>query len=243
MIKFIDYINEEILDDIYKKEFIRKSIKTLKDECGPYIRDASDAKRFLGRWIKQEFRGINKIKPRTDRKPTDTPKWLHVYMDKLFFKKFGWKPRSEGVFALAVNKIEYMTSYYPVFPIGEYGYIWSPKVTDLYMTLKDKFDDTYKDSNLKAYLNERDLHMTLKNKFDDRPDHDGTVFKDLKKFPKNSESIKADLDALVDTYKDSDLKAYLNERDNSAREIMIRCESYYLISPNLIKDILPEMWK
>ena len=54
----------------------------------------------------------------------------HKELDKLFLEKFGWRARSEGVFAQALPK--YYSNPYLFFPAGSYKYVWSPKIQDLY---------------------------------------------------------------------------------------------------------------
>lgn len=91
------------------------------------------------------FRGTNKrfsvisdkIKPRKNRKPTDTPPELQKKLDEEFKKQFGWKPRSSGVFAFGDNGMHGYGKPCAVFPSNGWRFLWSPAVTDLYMKLQD----------------------------------------------------------------------------------------------------------
>lgn len=73
---------------------------------------------------------------RKDRKPRDTPIQIHDATNKYFGKKYGFKARSQGMFAKGgepngggdVSEYGYR---YAVFPIGKYKYLWSPDVEDL----------------------------------------------------------------------------------------------------------------
>lgn len=85
------------------------------------------------------------IMPRKDRKPSQTNPDVHELLDNMFYEKFGWKVRSEGVFATSHEgdaKI-YNVSWPrpndpPVFvPVNGFKYIWSPRVRDLYIYLID----------------------------------------------------------------------------------------------------------
>ena len=57
----------------------------------------------------------------------------HDILDELFEKKFGWKPRSGGVFCTGSEATA--SGYgdaYIFFPIGDFEFLWSPKIHDLY---------------------------------------------------------------------------------------------------------------
>ena len=108
----------------------------LKENCKPYLqsskmwyyRTVSSAKE-----VKLSNKdGILNLKPRMDRKPSDTPQYLHGLIDGWFKKKFGWKVRSEGVFTYPKNEI---SGPQFVFPIGTFKFVYSPKVLDLYRTI------------------------------------------------------------------------------------------------------------
>jgi len=117
---------------------INETIDTLKRDCGPFLKDLSKAGRGekIFRGIKRALKtgsdtAVEKFKPRKDRWPSDVPQDIHEYVDKDFKDKFGWKPRSEGVFTSA----SYMTAAnfgIPMFffPIGKYRYIWAKGIGD-----------------------------------------------------------------------------------------------------------------
>lgn len=72
---------------------------------------------------------------RTDRKPKDTHPSMHAMINDWFKKKFGFGARSETMFCLGEKGIKNLRQYGTpciVFPIGEFQYVWSPTVTDLY---------------------------------------------------------------------------------------------------------------
>ena len=224
--KFTRYINESIqpehrstpniLADIHKKEVCKGFIETIKKDCTIFLEDTKDCKSWLVRWTSKPIMGLQKFVPRADRKPTDTPQWLHDYMDKLFYKKFGWKARSEGVFAITVKgTVQNFELHNPIFPIGKYKYIWSPDVTDLYMTLENKAVDF------------------------------GIDWRIIKKFPVENKRFKQELDKLVLSYKDNDIEEYFDYsgRGSLGREIMIQCQSYYLLEPSLAEDVLPRLYE
>jgi hypothetical protein len=72
---------------------------------------------------------------RKDRKPSDTHIVTHRRFDRWFYQHFGIRARSEAVFCVGergrTSTVQYGDPYI-IFPIGEFKYIWSPKITDLY---------------------------------------------------------------------------------------------------------------
>ena len=137
-------LNEAI---IWNDIDINKWIGILEDECQPYLKECRKVDDFLYRGSpKSNSEGIFKLKPRMDRRPMDTPRELHNYLDKLFKKKFGWEVRSEGVF---VTGDDYQADNYGIvylfFPIGQFKYVWSPKISDMlhYLDGKNFVEQTF----------------------------------------------------------------------------------------------------
>jgi hypothetical protein len=119
-----------------------KDIVSLLDKnCKPFIKEMKSGKNFLIRMspkyaIKQD---IIVSSPRKNRNPTDTPYHIHKEMDEMLDSKFGWKPRSEGLFAWIAQRKGGSDNYWfnnkgsrLVFPVGSYRYVYSPKVKDVY---------------------------------------------------------------------------------------------------------------
>jgi len=72
---------------------------------------------------------------RQDRKPKDSQRQQHQIMDNWFKKKFGFGARSQTMFCLGETGKNLLRQYgvpCAVFPIGEFNYVWSPIVKDLY---------------------------------------------------------------------------------------------------------------
>lgn len=113
-------------------------MKTLKSEVKRDYLKAVITGKLLYRGVRKDIDSIEKITPRTNRIPRNTGFNTHKLLDELFLKKFGWKARSEGVF-VSGNKDEAYGygEVYLFFPIGDYKYIWSPVVEDLYLNLDD----------------------------------------------------------------------------------------------------------
>lgn len=149
--------------DLWQKEILPK----LEKDCKPFLKEKTLLYRGFGRRFDFEF-----IIPRKDRRPLDSPQWFHDGFDNASKKVFGWKSRSEGVFASSTYST---ASAYAgsgtvamVFPKGKFKYIWSSKINDLFDELNDEdfsiFDDetawvqfvkqNYQDNNLRSVRNE-----------------------------------------------------------------------------------------
>jgi hypothetical protein len=148
--KFLHYLNEE------EKQI--NIVEIIKNECQPWLRTIkpiiNTGKTFI-RYVKPS-EPIKKITPRTDRYPKNSSQELHDIFDNGLKKIFGWKPRSEGVFVYPIHKLSNISGprAYLFYPIGEFKYIWSPKIRDLYNIQTDainnpeKFIKMYIDKNL-----------------------------------------------------------------------------------------------
>lgn len=95
---------------------------------------------------------------------------VHDKLDGLFYKKFGWKVRSEGVFCTGRKSETLMYGItYIIFPKGQFKFVWSPDVLDLYTWTKGHISsrkggskvpdfesvvDTYRDDNLSYAIKE-----------------------------------------------------------------------------------------
>ena len=109
------------------------------NDCKPYFREFGNNTHFW-RGITFTYKdtpdklNIHKITPRTDRRSMNMPPDIQEYVNDVFKKKFGWRPRTEGVFTdIDVREaMEYGNSHM-FYPIGEYKYIYNPDVRDLYI--------------------------------------------------------------------------------------------------------------
>jgi hypothetical protein len=127
------------------------AVQIIRSSCKPFLREIENGWfGFLYRGSKKRFEtNIERFSSRTDRRPVDMSLTKHEILDRIFEKKFGWKARSGGVFCSGHPSIaaRYGTPYL-FFPIGEYKYIWSPEIRDLYDYINKKtpsFMDTDKD--------------------------------------------------------------------------------------------------
>lgn len=111
-------------------------IKILERDCSKFIKESKHIlfRGFKTSKYKAHEHDIITVKPRTNRMPKDTDESWHNATDEYFNDKFGWKPRSEGVFA--TNSYPFASGYglpWLFFPIDSYQYVWSPKVFDFFV--------------------------------------------------------------------------------------------------------------
>lgn len=162
-------INEEETTDL------QSLVNMLKRDCKPFIREIKPIGRFLYRgWMPKRMSDLDSYgdnilyyrrKTRTDRKPLDNYRSMHDKFDVAFQERFGWKARSEGIFATGnMDDAHNYGELFLLFPIGEFKFIWSPKILDLYTNIRnhisarlgksrvpdvDMLADTFTDKNLK----------------------------------------------------------------------------------------------
>lgn len=130
MSRLKDYINTDI-----NAEAAKKIIPMLKKDCKYYLSKRRSDTPFLYRGTKPKKHGVDfEIKKRRkDRVSMSTPDDITVALDDVFFKEYGWKPRSQGVFVSGdLNSTKYYGPPYLFFPIGKFRYLWSQQIKDFF---------------------------------------------------------------------------------------------------------------
>lgn len=165
MSKFYQYINEKLVSDE-----VTQAWEVLSKDCTEIIdfyRKSPIVSHGTGifRGTKKRISGISdKIKPRKNRKPSDTPPELQKKIDEEFKKRFGWKPRSSGIFTFGDSDSHGYGYPYAVFPSNGFRFLWSPEIIDLYM--KIQHDDVLYGSEIVRYYedNPKELDNYIKDK-------------------------------------------------------------------------------
>jgi len=119
------FINEKTVDP-------EQLISTLHKDCSDYFKNIRyGVKSFRGAHLPLGTIYIKKT-PRKNRKPKDTDPMIHKVLDEMFYNKFGWHVRSEGVFATASldNAEEFGTAYY-FYPSNGFKMVWSNYIDDI----------------------------------------------------------------------------------------------------------------
>jgi hypothetical protein len=154
----------------------------LKHDCMPFLKEYSSALKKMNdhnsvfQRSTHDPRNESEIEKKTrrkDRRPSDTPYQISEYLDDLFKKRFGWKPRGEGVFTEPSGTSPW-SSIKQFIPIGKYRYLWSNDVEDLYLILRNRFlkggnlrgkhadyTDLLEDSTIKEFID--DVIKSYKN--------------------------------------------------------------------------------
>lgn len=176
-----NYIKELInplvkYDATFKKAKFEKICRELYDDlhkdCGIYKdRVSGSSKLFLYRGYKgYNLAGLidyQRKTVRSDRHPKDTPPHVQRAVDDVFQENWGWRPRQEGLFVTGDEKsARNYGLLYIVVPIGDFKFLWSYKIHDLFSKLvidddvsikmeweiekyfESKYIDTYSSENL-----------------------------------------------------------------------------------------------
>ena len=129
--KFAGYLTEATVS----KEEIKK---ILNRDCAKFLKEMRGEYDLLFRGSYKKVNRIAKIKHNKERKPKDTPQELHDLLNKKFKKKFGWPVRN-GIFT--TSSYIMADGYgipYKFFPIGDYKYVYSTKIEDLFQYFEDR---------------------------------------------------------------------------------------------------------
>jgi len=130
--------------------------EVIKNLCGPFFKEMSKMKDpellFKGKYNTSNGETISprcmKFKRRKGRIPVDMNEDISKILDKHSEEKFGFRMRGDGVFATkwqyhASSYMDGRTKPYVFFPVGDYRYVWSYKIKDLFTDIVG--DDWYPD--------------------------------------------------------------------------------------------------
>ena len=199
--RYYNYLNEDKITSL---------VDLIKDKCKPFLKDWNGIN-FLYRGMKQGF--DYKVLPvRTDRKPKDMPIDLHNMFDNAFQSKFGWKARSNSVFCTG-DKIatEEYGNCFVIFPIGNYQFISSPNIEDLYFYFT-KTEVLYSTLFIKHFGKEVGYDYSAVDEFYNENKNDKQIMKKFNNY-------------VVDLVKTYDNKN-INRMIMKGNEIMINCKEY-----------------
>lgn len=173
--KFINYLSEvrqlslfPELEPDFKFElnkniiYSRKTIDLVSRECSDIISLLKKSRNLLWRGMStSEKREIGphtyRVIPRNYRQPKDTNEYSSQLIDDFFYKKFKWKPRSEGVFATPspATAASYNT-HHLFLPANGFKYLWSPQYADLYTDFfETDFESIYNTHESEGYWEEK----------------------------------------------------------------------------------------
>lgn len=140
--KFNRYLLEA--SKIYRQdvEMIKAAWPKVEKSCAPFLKELRRCSkenlllRGIGGKYSDKILHVKTLKG--TRTPKDMDHRLSEYIDDLFFKKFHLRPRSEGFFgAGGFSTVKSYGYVHIIFPVGQYEYLWSPDVRDLYSDFQD----------------------------------------------------------------------------------------------------------
>ncbi|MFW6130062.1 MAG: hypothetical protein ACOC56_02685 [Atribacterota bacterium] len=138
IVKLENYLNKE--DKLLKAKELKE---LLNSKCKKFLKETKGDLFYRG--AAKAIKTFEVLKPRKDRRPLNTPKELHDFLDMLFNSKFGWKVRSEGVFIMkSKSNVMFYGHSFLFFPIGNYKYVWSPYITDILYPLDTYMNNLFK---------------------------------------------------------------------------------------------------
>ena len=128
----------------------------IEKTCSKYIKDLRSGRNMFFRMspkyisIADDLVYISTVA--TNRKPVDTPREVSKGVDDLLKSRFGWKPRSDGLFVWITKKSEKSWRWSPssrvIFPSNDYKYVYSPTIADLYTDCWESYENEYESSGL-----------------------------------------------------------------------------------------------
>jgi len=196
------------------------------NDCKEYIdtiKECNKGKLLIrGIYSYSKTPSIIKTKHNWNRIPLDVPSNWHDFLNGIFNSRFKWYVRS-GIFCFFTDN-KYSSGYgdtdYFVFPIGQFEYVWCPKIRDLFNEYEDEFNDNF--------MNYIDCEG------DDFGDYEVTeeqMEEGMWKFQDDIENI------ILKDYKNNDICSIQNHV-----EVSINCDEYYLVSKEYLQKIIKYIW-
>jgi len=190
--------------------------KMLRQDCAPFLSAINNDLYKYRMW-----RGANipptriaRFTTRKDRDPVDMPEVVSKAIDDYFQETTGIRWRSTSVFASGNGTAAaYYGNLFCLFPIGQFHYCWSPRVSDLFNHL-DRQLGNYK---LRYDHFAKYLHP-------DNEEKSKFAFKTL------HDTIMPKFEYQVDT-------GLIDAIEMANAEIMITCDKYYLVGIDIINEV------
>ena len=202
----------ETADNIHANcQFYLQQIKGVKSEF-PLDAKMSIAYRGMNSKEHHETAIVLKDVRLGDRNPADSDKETHDYINREFTKLYG-QPFRNALFITGNRSETQRYGYtFQVFPVGQFKFIWSRSVKDL-------------------WVEGRDMRRTLRLPTGDTVDSETR----LKNEKYKSAVFKEFHERVISQYESTDMKAAIG----SGKEIMVRCKQYYAVNfDNMTNQVL-----
>jgi hypothetical protein len=83
----------------------------------------------------------SELTPRNDRNPKHSSKNAQKIFDDYAEKRFGWRPRKEGIFTTSdLEDARFYGPVYAIFPKGDFRYVYHSEVADFFLKFKRSVD-------------------------------------------------------------------------------------------------------
>jgi len=155
--KSTDFLNEYD-EQAWTEQEWAKIVKTIKWDCKPFLTQAKGKILFRGLgYARDDF--MKKTVRLSDRVPKDMPEEIHNKLNKFFVMKHG-APFRNALFLSGDNaQADEYGSLYRIYPIGNFEFLWSPAVNDLFSSWEDyaygwDAEYGYPEENLRDFHNE-----------------------------------------------------------------------------------------
>ena len=194
--------------------------KMLRQDCATFLAEIKNDlyKNRLWRGVNILPTSIAQFTTRKDRDPVDMPKAVSKAIDDYFQETTGIRWRSTSVFASGNHHAAmYYGNLFCLFPIGQFNYCWSPRVSDLFNKLDQQLGN-----NRLAY---RDFDRQLDAVGEEiSPGRQELAFKTL------HDTIMPSFEYRVGT-------GLIDAIEMANAEIMITCDKYYLVGKDVINEV------
>lgn len=223
-----NYIVEQIED-------LEEAAEKIKRDCAPFLKETKwffhkrKPHKYGPLWRGTRSGGDTFISQRTsrkNRKPRNTPEEVSKDIDKKLEKRFGWRPRSEGVFTSS-SRGDAFAYGIPTcfFPVGNYKYIWGIGIRDLFTMMPYK---------VIAYNDKRQSCLPFSNEPKDPEVHEKWEKEEVEPWLIGGEKYEEWWEeSIAPKYTSINLKKAIKE----GREVSFLCKKYYLINPERHPDI------
>lgn len=228
MISFKDFLSEHSTSDLTPKS----AAKLVAEMCKPYLKESgfSYNNGEITGGIYRGFVGasdfINELSGTVTRQPRDSSIMLHNVMNSYMIDKFKYPYRSKGVFCSGSKHetVSYGRAFL-MFPVGAFKYVNSTQITDAYVDFEGS-------PGSRPALFDR-IMTDMSEEFSEML-YAQDEFSSVSEFGRMvADETPPDLwFKLVDMwlrkehpYSDTNLKKAIKSR----REIMIKCDEYYLV--------------
>lgn len=210
--EFKQYLGESLGVPLYK-DIIK--------QCQPWFDEAGDEGYIMYRGAIIPRGGILIKHTYGNRKPLDSSHIMHEALDLYFLQAYGHRWRSDHVtFSSPSESVaeQYGPSIGIVLPIGTFKYIWSPQITDLYKQFNRLISSQLYPEEITARTNLKTLVSG-------------------EEYDKNLGIL---VRGIARIFEEGGIQYTGNNLvENTQSEIMINCQSYYLININadIARDI------